>query len=119
MLHDCCSELLTLQALPAVSGVHPVHLSRTFDRFERCAVSERLRLIRVQHATREIACRQAPLADAAAAAGFIDHSHMTRIFRRTLGMTPGRFRSAVRTPVHFRTSTPELGHWTQRKRQGM
>ena len=95
MLHDCRSEPLNLEMLAHVAGVHPVHLSRTFERFEGCAVSERLRSIRVQHALREIACRGATLADAAAASGFVDQSHMTRIFRRTLGMTPGRFRSAA------------------------
>jgi AraC-like DNA-binding protein len=32
-----------------------------------------------------------PLAAAAAGAGFADQSHMTRQFRRTYGLTPGRW----------------------------
>ncbi len=35
-----------------------------------------------------------PLADAAAAAGFADQSHLSRVFRRSQGITPGMFRQA-------------------------
>jgi AraC-like DNA-binding protein len=37
-----------------------------------------------------------PLAEAAAAAGFADQSHMTRQFGRAYGMTPGRFSALTR-----------------------
>jgi AraC-like DNA-binding protein len=30
-----------------------------------------------------------PLVDAAAMAGFADQAHMTRVFRKTFGFTPG------------------------------
>ncbi len=35
-----------------------------------------------------------PLADAAAAAGFADQSHLSRVFKRSHGITPGMFRRA-------------------------
>jgi AraC family transcriptional regulator len=95
MLRESCSEPLTLQSLAAIAGVHPVHVSRTFERFEGCAVSERLRSLRVQKAMREIADGHSTLAEAAVAAGFADQSHMTRVFQGTLRMTPGRFRSVA------------------------
>jgi AraC-like DNA-binding protein len=34
------------------------------------------------------------LTDAAAASGFADQAHLTRSFRRTMGITPGAYRSA-------------------------
>jgi AraC-like DNA-binding protein len=37
----------------------------------------------------------APLADAAATAGFADQSHMTRHFKRAYGITPGRWAAAT------------------------
>jgi AraC-like DNA-binding protein len=40
--------------------------------------------------------RGAPLAEAAAATGFADQSHMTRAFRRFRGYTPGRYAAAMR-----------------------
>jgi AraC-like DNA-binding protein len=36
-----------------------------------------------------------PLALIAQEAGFADQSHLTQVFRREIGITPGRFRSAL------------------------
>ena len=36
------------------------------------------------------------LSDAASAAGFADQAHMTRSFRRMMGVTPGAYRDAYR-----------------------
>ena len=33
-----------------------------------------------------------PVAEVAAACGFVDQSHLTRAFKRAFGMTPGVFR---------------------------
>ena len=38
----------------------------------------------------------ATLADAAAAGGFSDQSHMTRLFVRAYGLSPGRYAAAAR-----------------------
>ena len=48
---------------------------------------------RLARAERQLACGMA-LADAAAASGFADQSHMTRAFRRFRGYTPGQFATA-------------------------
>jgi AraC-like DNA-binding protein len=48
---------------------------------------------RVKLARRAIASGSS-LADAAAASGFADQSHMTRAFARQIGMSPGRYRSS-------------------------
>jgi AraC-like DNA-binding protein len=37
----------------------------------------------------------ADLAQAAADAGFADQSHLTRVFRAMVGVTPGEFRAGV------------------------
>jgi AraC-like DNA-binding protein len=39
--------------------------------------------------------RRVPLAEAALEAGFSDQSHMTRLFRRTFGISPGAYAEAV------------------------
>jgi AraC family transcriptional regulator len=37
-----------------------------------------------------------PLADVAVRCGFADQSHFTKLFRRSIGVSPGSFRRAVR-----------------------
>jgi len=51
------------------------------------AYLKQLRITRAQRLLRE----GLSIADAALAAGFADQPHLTREFRRTLGMTPGRY----------------------------
>lgn len=46
--------------------------------------------------TRRLIARGASLAEAAAAAGFADQSHMTRMFTRQFGFTPGAWQRASR-----------------------
>lgn len=44
---------------------------------------------------RRLIARGVPLAEAALESGFFDQSHMTRHFRRSLGITPGAFAKAL------------------------
>lgn len=46
--------------------------------------------------TRRLIAAGTPLAEAAAAAGFADQSHLTRSFARRYGLTPGAYAAAVR-----------------------
>jgi len=54
---------------------------------------------RVQHARRMI-LKGAQLADAAAASGFADQSHMSREFRKRYGLTPATARKAAAIPFN-------------------
>jgi AraC-like DNA-binding protein len=53
-----------------------------------------LRAVRVAHVQRALA-RPARLAEVALDAGFYDQAHMTRVFARALGTTPGEYRRTV------------------------
>jgi AraC family transcriptional regulator len=85
-------EPLELTALAASAGVHPTHLCRTFRRFRGQAISDAMTGARVQFVARRLTESQASLADIAVEAGFVDQSHMTRVFKRVTGSAPGDHR---------------------------
>ena len=100
---ECLREDLgsppSLAHLAGVAGVHPTHLARAFRRTEGCSVGEYARRLRVARARRLIAGTDRPLAEIALECGFYDQSHLNRVMKRYVGMTPGEYRSdAEREP---------------------
>lgn len=94
MIDDMPAEYLTLSDLAAASGLSRFQLLRGFARQTGLTphayqMQKRLdlarRLIRQGHA----------LVDAAAASGFADQSHMTRLFAGKYGITPGAYAAAI------------------------
>lgn len=73
-------------------GVHPVHLARVFAVHLGCAPGEYLRGRRLERAAFRIGKSSASLADVAAAEGFVDQPHLTRTFRKEVGISPGHWR---------------------------
>lgn len=82
----------TLAELGAEVGRHPVALARAFRRHEGTSIGERLRALRVEEAARLLVSTRLSLADIALRVGFSDQSHMSRVFRRVTGRTPGSLR---------------------------
>jgi AraC family transcriptional regulator len=92
------TESIALQTLAADAGVHASHLCRTFHRFRGRSIGDYVIGLRMQLVCRRIVETTWPLADVAAEAGFTDQSHMTRLFKRLLGTTPGAYRRRIREP---------------------
>jgi AraC family transcriptional regulator len=86
----------TLDQLAAAVGVHPVHLAREFHRKEGVTVGGYIRKLRVDLASQQLVSSAEPIVDIALAAGFSDHSHLTRVFRRETGVTPTEYRNLRR-----------------------
>jgi AraC-like DNA-binding protein len=84
----------TLAELAALSGVDRFALLRGFARETGATPHAYLVQRRVRLARRLLAAGHVP-AEAALRAGFADQSHLTRAFRRQLGVTPARYRAAV------------------------
>jgi AraC-like DNA-binding protein len=80
------------------AGAHPVHASRLFRACYGASITEHAQLYAVRRAIREMASGAA-LGAAAAAAGFYDQAHMSRVFRRVTGRTPGAHRKVVASAV--------------------
>ena len=88
-------ERLSLAAIASEVGVHYVHLSRQFHKYNQCTVGELIRRRRVQYASHLLAHSQTPLAEIALICGFSDQSHLSFLFKRYMGVSPSRFRSVA------------------------
>ncbi|WP_394692768.1 helix-turn-helix domain-containing protein [Hyphobacterium sp.] len=83
------NECIDLDRAAAGFGIHRGHLSRGFRKWFGAPPSLYGLRCRMSHAVQELA-RGESAAQAAAAAGFSDQSHMTRIIKRETGLTPQR-----------------------------
>jgi len=90
-------EPLSLGGLAREAGVHPVHLARVHRQRRGRSLRDSLQRLRVVEACRLVQ-EGMPLAEAAAATGFVDQSHMTHVFRRVTGSTPGALRDLLGGP---------------------
>lgn len=92
LLHDRCAEDLSVAAIAAALGVHPIHLTRTFRLHFRMTPGDYLRRCRLERAAALLAGTSTPLVEVALASGFCDQSHLTRAFHRAYRTTPGAYR---------------------------
>lgn len=90
LLDDKLTETFTLAEAAALLGAHPSHLVRAFSAAYGIPPHRYVTGRRVDRA-RHLVARGVPIAQAATEAGFHDQAHMTRHFRRVLGVTPGTF----------------------------
>lgn len=87
----------SLAELAAQAGVSRFQLLRRFARVHGCTPHAWLVQQRCEHA-RALVSAGVPLAEAAASCGFADQAHMTRLFTRQFGFTPGAWQRARRGP---------------------
>lgn len=83
-----------LTDIAAVAGLPPFRLLRAFERAMGMSPHSYQRQARIRFATGLIRFGH-PLREVAAAAGFSDQAHLTRSFKRSLGVTPGAYRQAI------------------------
>jgi AraC family transcriptional regulator len=95
MIRDRFADTLSLDAIAKEVAIHPAHLAREYRRTYGCSIGEAVRRLRVEYARRALSTSTLPLATIAAAAGFSDQSHFTRIFRSITGLTPLAFRKRI------------------------
>jgi len=83
-----------LGSIARAAGLSPFHLLRVFADATGRTPHAYLTQLRVDRA-RELLSTPLPLARIASDCGFADQSHLTRLFRRQVGLTPGNFRKIV------------------------
>lgn len=97
LLHDDPAAHISLGGLAREVAVHPVTLARAFRRTYGCSVGEYLRRLRIVQAARRLEDSDLSLAEIALAAGFVDQSHFSNVFKQQTGFSPSAFRRWVRS----------------------
>ena len=85
---------ISLEALSQLTGLSRYHLVRVFKKTVGVPPHAYLRQVRVRRA-KALLSRGEAVAQAAAATGFADQSHLSRWFKRFWGFTPGHYRNSV------------------------
>jgi len=86
---------LSLTVLADIACLSPYHFSRSFKQSTGVGPQRYVIQRRLERAKRLLRQTHQPLALIAQEAGFADQSHLTQMFRREMGVTPGRFRAAL------------------------
>lgn len=99
-LHANLERDVALAELARAAHLSPFHLARVFESETGIPPHAYLIQIRLARAKEMLGARDTGhrIADIAAATGFADQSHLTRLFKRRYGVTPGAFRKIVQTP---------------------
>lgn len=90
--HLLAEPNIAIAAVARTMGMHPIHFARLFRKAFGRPPAKARRDHRAAQAIHRIVRTTASLADIAAAEGFADQAHMTRIISGASGWTPGALR---------------------------
>ena len=88
------SRNIATRQLSELTGMSPFHLVRVFQREVGLPPHAYLNQIRI-HRAKSMLARGESIVDTALETGFTDQSHLTRHFKRIVGLTPGVYRRSV------------------------
>jgi transcriptional regulator GlxA family with amidase domain len=96
-LDDRFRDRIYLSELADTVSIHRIHLARTFRTHMGCTVGEYIRERRLEWAKQQLIATDKPISQIAASAGFADQSHLARLLRRDIGLSPTQLRAASRS----------------------
>ncbi len=88
-------RLLTLEQLGDECGLDPAYVCRLFRRFDRQTPYQYLVRKKISHAARRLRDSETSVKQVAHDLGFTDPFHFSRVFRRVMGIPPGRYSQAT------------------------
>lgn len=92
-IHTHLDETIALDELAATVGLSRYHFARRFRRSTGSSPHQFVLRKRVEQAKILLSRTSTPLIDIAVRCGFADQSHLTRVFKRHVGTTPGHYRA--------------------------
>jgi len=93
----CFSCDLSLQALAKESGYSRVHFIRMFRAATGDSPHNYLLNLKLERARELLKTPSLSLIEIALECGFSSHSHMSRLFRKSVGVTPSAYRRSLRS----------------------
>lgn len=96
ILNDRWNEVISLDELSQLVGVHPVTISKKFPKYFACTLGEYIRKIKVEKSLDLLVQPHLNLSEITYLCGFADQSHLTRVFKSSTGFTPLEFRKYLR-----------------------
>jgi len=94
-IEECFAEGITLNQLAGQAALSPYYFLRVFRAEVGMPPYAYLESVRIRHAQRLIETSK-PLAEVAIEVGFSSQSHLTRHFKKIIGVTPGQYAQQVR-----------------------
>jgi len=94
-IEEHSAESVTLNVLAQYVSLSPYYLLRAFRSAVGMPPYAYLESVRIRH-TQRLIKEGMPLAEVAAEAGFSSQSHMTRQFKKIIGVTPGQYAGHIR-----------------------
>jgi AraC-like DNA-binding protein len=95
ILHEHCTEKLSLEELSKTLNIHPMHLSRDFQKYFHCNLGEYLRKLKVEKSLKLLNEFES-LSELALECGFADQSHFIRCFKENIGITPLKYKKILK-----------------------
>lgn len=95
-IEENCLRNIRLSELAALTDLSQSYFSHAFKAATGLPPSQWHMQARMRHVEEMLADPGLPLTEIAAAAGFADQAHFTRVFRRVCGITPAAWRRAKR-----------------------
>ncbi|MFK7924411.1 MAG: helix-turn-helix transcriptional regulator [Bacteroidia bacterium] len=86
------TQVLALDELAKIVGVHPVYLCQEASRYLGCTMGKYRRKLKLMRALTAMRNAQSSLTEIAYDNGFTDQSHFCRVFKQYLGYSPLQYR---------------------------
>jgi AraC-like DNA-binding protein len=83
-------QKVSVHSLAGLAGLSPYHLVRVFHKQVGIPPHKYQTIVRI-HRARKLLRSGATISEVAYSTGFCDQSHLNRCFKRTLGITPGKY----------------------------
>ncbi len=94
IMRDCAGKEVSLSLLSEETGASRYAVIRAVSASIGITPVAYMTQLRI-HRAKQLIWGGAPIAEAAIEAGFSDQSHLTRIMKRFMGITPGKFKPAI------------------------